>query len=101
MCKASMRPALPSLIGGLILAGWVVQSSAQSTSGADSEKNLIDWYYAAFFGTGVYRSNDRTVSVLQIPFSGAIQPADADHVGLRFTLPISFGCIRSLPPRFS
>lgn len=64
---------------------------AQSSLSANSENDLIDWYYAALFGTGAYHSGDRTVSVLQIPFSKELQPADADHAGIRLTLPISFG----------
>jgi hypothetical protein len=77
----------------LCAAGLVAPApcDAQSALNASSEKDLIDWYYAAFFGTGVYRSGDRTVSVLQIPFSKELQPLEADHVGLRLTLPVSFG----------
>ena len=35
-------------------------------------QDLINWYYAATFGTGIYTAGDRSVSVLQLPFSRAL-----------------------------
>jgi hypothetical protein len=87
--------AVPRFLSLLILcaAGLAVSMScnAQPAEGANSQNELIDWYYAAFFGTGAYRSGDRTVSVLQIPFSREVQPVAADHAGVRLALPISLG----------
>jgi hypothetical protein len=43
------------------------------------------------FGTGVYRSGDRTVSVLQIPFSHDLQLRNEEQWGLKLTAPVTFG----------
>jgi len=67
--------------------GVVLAQSRQATS----EEQLINWYYAAVFGTGVYRSGDRTVSVVQIPFSHDLQMRNGEQYGLKLTLPVSFG----------
>jgi hypothetical protein len=64
---------------------------AQTAVPATSEQQLVDWYYAAFFGTGVYKSGDRTVSVVQIPLSKQLWPASDERFGLTITAPLTFG----------
>ena len=52
---------------------------------------LVNWYYAATFGTGVYTSGDRTVAVLQLPLSYTLREPEEDRWGLRIILPVSVG----------
>jgi hypothetical protein len=52
---------------------------------------LINWYYAAVFGTGVYQAGDRTVGVLQLPFVHTLRPYAPGEPGIKLTLPVSFG----------
>jgi hypothetical protein len=78
-------------LGGAGLLAVPLACAGQGSSVAGSENQLIDWYYAAFFGTGVYRAGDRTVSVLQLPFSKELQPMTQDQWGVRLTLPVSVG----------
>jgi hypothetical protein len=66
-------------------------SSAPTPRQAQSSEELVDWYYAAVFGTGVYTAGDRTVGVVQIPFAYTWQPASAQGWGMKFTLPVTFG----------
>ena len=75
------------LLAPLLLPGLALAQSRQATS----EEQLINWYYAAVFGTGVYRSGDRTVSVVQIPFSHTLQARNGEEYGIKLTLPVSFG----------
>jgi len=73
---------------------WLMRATsvhAQTTSETQSEQNLLNWYYGAVFGTGVYTAGDRTVSILQIPFSQQLKPPSADEWGLRVVVPVSFG----------
>lgn len=65
-------------------------AAAQAVQATD-EQQLINWYYAAVFGTGVYRSGDRTVSVLQLPFSHDLRLRNEDQWGLKFVAPVAFG----------
>ena len=91
--KPNLAPSTLYLLIPLLAcaAGVPLAGAAQDSSLAGSEKQLIDWYYAAFFGTGVYRSGDRTVSVVQLPFSKALQPLAESRARVRLTLPISVG----------
>jgi hypothetical protein len=76
----------------LALAGTCASASGAPTSRqAQSPEELINWYYAGVFGTGIYTAGDRTVGVVQIPFAYTWQPASAEHWGVKFTLPVSFG----------
>jgi hypothetical protein len=54
-------------------------------------QDLINWYYAATFGTGIYTAGDRSVSVFQLPFSRALKTVDDDGTGLKFKLSTTFG----------
>jgi hypothetical protein len=66
-------------------------AAAQQTRQATNEQQLVNWYYSAVFGTGVYKAGDRVVSVLQIPFSHDIQLRNKDEWGVKITAPLSFG----------
>jgi hypothetical protein len=85
-------PVLPLifLLGAIWLA-CAPSARAQATRQATSEEQLINWYYSAVFGTGVYTSGDRTVSVLQIPFGHELKPPTDDEWGLKVVVPLSFG----------
>lgn len=61
------------------------------TNTVTERQNLINWYYAATFGTGTYTAGDRSVTVLQLPFSRALQTVEDDGVGLRFKLSATLG----------
>lgn len=83
-CRAAMFAAallflLPSAFG-----------QAQPATVKDRQ-DLINWYYAATFGTGVYTAGDRSVSVLQLPFSHDLQSVDEDGIGLKLKLAATVG----------
>ncbi len=81
-----------SAIAGI---AWMIFSSAAQAqvqpATARDKQDLLNWYYAATFGTGVYTAGDRSVSVLQLPFSRALKTVDQDGMGLKFTLSTTFG----------
>jgi len=74
---------------------WVLLSSAAHAQAPQAtvreRQDLINWYYAATFGTGVYTAGDRSVTVFQLPFSHALQTVEQDGMGLRFKLATTFG----------
>ena len=74
---------------GLFVAA-VCDAGAQTRTVTDDEQ-LFNWYYAAVYGTGVYRTGDRTVAVLQAPLSFSLRERSEDQWGLRLTLPVSVG----------
>ncbi len=74
----------------------IVQCAAQTAAigqarTVEDDQQLINWYYAATFGTGIYSAGDRTVGVLQAPISYTMREASEDQWGLRLTLPVSVG----------
>lgn len=78
------------------LVAVILSSSAGTLAHAqervvEDEQNLFDWYYAAAFGTGVYRVGDRSITVFRIPFSYQMRSLDVHHWGLRLLLPVSVG----------
>ena len=69
-----------------------IPANAQAQTGTVTERqSLINWYYAATFGTGTYTAGDRSVTVFQLPFSRALQTVEDDGVGLRFKLSAALG----------
>ncbi|UCH48411.1 MAG: hypothetical protein JSU95_00910 [Betaproteobacteria bacterium] len=74
---------------GLFLVA-ACNANAQTDAAAD-EQQLFNWYYAAIYGTGVYRAGDRTVAVLQAPLSFTLRERSDEQWGLRLTLPVSLG----------
>ena len=61
------------------------------TRAVQDQQDLINWYYAATFGTGVYAAGDRTVAVIQLPISYALVPISEDRYGLTLKIPVTFG----------
>ncbi|MEO8005164.1 MAG: hypothetical protein ABI771_09680 [Betaproteobacteria bacterium] len=71
---------------------FVLPITAQAQTGTVTERqSLINWYYAAAFGTGTYTAGDRSVTVLQAPFSHALQTLEEDGIGLKFKLSATLG----------
>ncbi len=78
----------------LLGAVWLVcapSARGQETRQASSEQQLLNWYYSAVFGTGVYKSGDRIVTVVQIPFGHELKAPTEDQWGLKLVVPVSFG----------
>lgn len=79
------------LIGSLVLVAATATPAFGQARAVQDKQDLINWYYAATFGTGVYTAGDRTVAVLQLPISYTLQPAVEDSYGLRLKIPITLG----------
>ena len=84
---------MPKLFRGIAAIAFLplflcAQAQAQALS---DRGNLINWYYSASFGTGVYTAGDRTVSVLQLPYSRAWKDVDDHGYGLKFKVSSTLG----------
>lgn len=84
-----------SLLRGLLVAAaclpaWA-QAQQRNISGEVPREQLVDWYYAATFGTGVYTIEGRTVYVFRTPLSYRLREADADRWGLKLKAPVTVG----------
>lgn len=74
----------------LAWAGLADVAQAQIRTVQD-EQDLINWYYAATYGTGIYKAGDRTVGVIQIPLTHTLRQTSDDAFGLRLHVPITVG----------
>ncbi len=64
---------------------------ARAQERAQTPAQLIDWYYAATFGTGVYRVGERTVTMVKLPFGYEVRPGTDEQWGVRLKLPVTAG----------
>jgi hypothetical protein len=74
-----------------LVAGDAAAQAAPAPRQAQSTEELINWYYSAVFGTGIYQAGDRTVGVLQLPFAYTWQPRSSERWGIKLTVPVTFG----------
>ncbi|HZP91803.1 MAG TPA: hypothetical protein VFB20_02835 [Burkholderiales bacterium] len=77
------------LLTALALAGSA--AALAQTGTVQNRSELINWYYAATFGTGFYTAGDRTVAVVQAPISYGLKPPAEGEWGVKLLLPISLG----------
>lgn len=75
----------------LVLTGFGTAAGAAEPKAADAPEELINWYYSAAFGTGFYTSGDRSVTVVQLPFSYTLPAAEYATTRIALKLPVSFG----------
>jgi len=89
--KESRRWKWRHLFAMVIACLAAMPSSHAQTRAVEDDQDLINWYYAATFGTGIYSAGDRTVGVLKIPLSRTLREAGEDQWGLRLILPVTVG----------
>src|SRR3954470_11254587 len=74
----------------IALFARVSLAQGQSQPG-NGNAGVINWWYSATFGTGVYTSGSRSVTVLQVPFAHALKNVDEDNYGLKFKVSTTLG----------
>ena len=77
------------IAAGLLLA--VSGNGVAQTRAVEDDQELLNWYYASTYGTGIYSAGDRTVAILQAPLSFPLRESGDDQWGMRITLPVSIG----------
>ncbi len=75
----------------VFVLGALATPIASAETDPDEATDLVDWYYAAAFGTGVYRIGERTVTVFRIPLSYELTSVLKQRGGLRLLLPVTLG----------
>jgi hypothetical protein len=82
---------LARLILSFALAAAAVSPAHGQTRAVQDQQDLINWYYSATFGTGVYTAGDRSVAVVQLPISWQLHPVSESTYGLKLKVPVTFG----------
>jgi len=78
----------------LMLAFFLPETKAQNAQGLeqDDPEELLHFAYSSLFGSGYYKVGERSVGVVELPFSIETKVAGEDHLyGFKWLLPISFG----------
>jgi hypothetical protein len=86
---SALRAALALFTLACLQIPWLPAGQAQL--GTVDRENVVDWYYAPIFGTGIYASGSRSVAVIQLQFPHVIRETTDEQWGLKFTLPVSIG----------
>jgi len=84
---AALAACAAFLLFGEVFAQPLPRAVVQQRAARVDE--LFNWYYAAAYGTGVYRIGDETVGVLRAPFSYRLREVGDGQLGIRFTFPVS------------
>ncbi len=84
-------PALIRRILLTLLCAFVAVAAQAQTRAVQDQQDLINWYYAATFGTGVYTAGDRTVAAIQLPISRVLRPVGEGRYGLQLKIPVTLG----------
>lgn len=83
------RAALALVTLACLQCAWLPAGHAQL--GVVDPENVVDWYYAPIFGTGIYASGSRSVAVIQLQFPHVLRETTDEQWGIKFTLPVSVG----------
>lgn len=79
----------------VVTALWLVPAQPQVFPRAVIQQRsqqvdqLFNWYYAAVYGTGVYRVGEETVGVLRAPLGYRLRETGDQQWGLRVTMPVT------------
>jgi hypothetical protein len=87
-----LRPVKMGLLLVLAITGGLV--NAQQTRMVEIPEdtgNLVHFSYATLLGTGVYRLDDRTVTVFRLPLGWSIREPVPEKFGIEFKLPVAVG----------
>jgi hypothetical protein len=62
---------------------------AQQAQPITGEATLINWWYSATFGTGIYKVGPITATVVRLPFSYRVQSMEGGSLGVNLLLPVT------------
>lgn len=75
----------------LVLLIATFQTGALAQTGDGKAANLVDWYYGAVYGTGIYRVGDKTVAQFRVPISYTLKSVPGRRWNVRLLFPVSVG----------
>ena len=91
MTVTAFFPAFIRLVLLFALSAMAALPAYGQSRAVQQKRELINWYYAATFGTGVYTTGERDVAVIQIPVSRDLRAVVEDSYGLKLKVPVTFG----------
>lgn len=86
----TVMPVLIVLLSCLLLPG-AGKAQQQIVRIPEESGDLVHFSYATLLGTGIYRLDDRSVSILRVPLEWELREATPEKFGLKLSLPIAVG----------
>jgi len=83
-----------ALTTGLVLLTVLLTPTLQAAQLSEHDQEhgeLINFAFATWMGTGVYRVADRSVAVLNVPFYYSLREATTEQWGVELKLPVAVG----------
>jgi hypothetical protein len=76
----------------IFLAAVLIFVSVDLTAdSSDEDRNVVNYAYAVFFGTGTYEIDDQKAFIFRVPLSYGIREPSPDQPGIRLLLPVLLG----------
>jgi hypothetical protein len=85
--RAALLLAAVLFFSGPAQSQSIPRAVVQERAGRADE--LFNWYYAAAYGTGVYKVGDETVGVVRAPLGYRIREPGEGQWGIRLTVPVT------------
>jgi len=67
--------------GTYLLAALLLVTAAAHADGVDDEEDFINYAFATWIGSGVYKMNDRNMSIFRAPLSWQFREAEEGKPG--------------------
>lgn len=75
------------LVAAILTIGTSTSVRAFDTLSVDR----LNYSFATYLGTGIYKAGDQNVQVYQIPLSYQLQAVDAENYGIKINVPLTIG----------
>ena len=82
-------PSIQSKI--LLFAALLLVPMPGCADGVDDEEDFINYAFATWIGSGVYKMHDRNLTILRAPFSWQFREAEVGKTGYKALLPVTLG----------
>ena len=86
------RKTHAAVVAGFLLLSWCLTVQGQDfRSDAEPGGDLVHFSYATLLGTGIYRLDDRTISIFRIPISWTFREPTREKFGIKLLVPTAIG----------
>ena len=77
----------------------ILVSGELTANSSDEDQSVVNYSYAAYFGTGAYQVRDQKAYVIRAPLSYGVREPSPEQPGIRIRLPTGVNSHYKLPRR--
>ncbi len=75
----------------LVLALALLLTTGSTQADDQDPENLVNYAFATWIGTGVYKVSGSSLSIISMPFSAQVRDTEANRFGIKALFPITLG----------